>query len=227
MSTESNMEIFILDTKIRLLATTNKDLTDWGTECACGSDCDDDCACLYPDGKKPGTSGTEETEPGTVIQKKKKCECPPVPTIFIIAESEVYHTVYDWIDQSVVEAELQKLFVYLQQKAVKCKGNILVYQRYKNTNDSVLSGQYNISPTEFSFENCELSIKSKTVKEPTPRLTDEQKRLLFAEYWQNFGRIPRSTEKYKNFNIGTYFHNARKNKELFDTLNTVANGQLV
>lgn len=143
--------------------------------------------------------------------------------VFVLTETDIFVTSNDYIDQDLFDSELQRLFEFIQSVGIKLRGQILIYQRPKGDNQmtSRVGGRYDISTKEFTFELCDIHVNVKSSKPPAQKLSEEEKQRLFVEFWQSTNRIPRPQEKYKEFNIGSYFHGAKKNKELFDRLSVI------
>lgn len=143
--------------------------------------------------------------------------------IFTMSTTDIMSIPGVYIDHDMFDNELHNLFEFAQSNGIKMSGQIIVFQRNKGDNNIAgrVAGKYDISNKEISYEMCDINVSVKSNKQASHKLTEEEKQALFTEFWTQTQRIPRPTEKYKEFNIGGYFHGARKNKELFDRLNSL------
>lgn len=126
---------------------------------------------------------------------------------------------FEWLDDSRFMDETDRLRSYVKGLKNKVKGELYVTKKDKDGN--VTQGKIKIG-ANVTFEPCELCVMPKKEKGDKPKpLTEEEKVLLFREYWESKGVLPAKSEVYKGFRIGQFYAMLLKNGTTLDMLSDI------
>lgn len=124
-----------------------------------------------------------------------------------------------WFERRGFEEELDELLHFAKQIKNKVKGEIIVCSR---EGDNMQEGRYKITRGQHEYEPCEININVRKAKVMTSKpLTEEEKLNLFREFWKLKHAVPKSSEVYKGFRIGSFFTSMMKNQNAISIMNDI------
>ncbi len=138
-------------------------------------------------------------------------------TFFELTENQAITPMFEWYDRSVFDRELEAMMQWLKKRKNKITGEMLVALKQ----DGVVSEGRYIVRSKLSFENCDITMNVKRSKPATKPLTDTEKLALFKEYWEQKHEIPKQSEVFKGFRIGSFYATLIKSESWMSQLQTI------
>ena len=136
-----------------------------------------------------------------------------------VSSESVEIPMFEWLDEGRFMSETDGMRNYIKNLKNKVKGELFVTRKDKD--DNIGQGKIKIG-SGVTFEPCEFTIMLKKNKDDKPKpLTEEEKILLFREYWETKGVLPAKTEVYKGFKIGQFYAMLVKNGTTLDMLSDI------
>ena len=129
-----------------------------------------------------------------------------------------------WLEKHGFEEELENLLHFSRQIKNKVKGDFIVCVKDET---NMQQGRYKISRSKYLYEPCEININIRKSKPSASKpLTEEEKLNLFREFWNLKHEVPKSSEVYKGFRIGSYFASMMKNQNAISIMNDIMKNEM-
>ena len=138
-------------------------------------------------------------------------------TFFELTDNQALVPCFEWLDKNAFESELDSMMKWLKKRKNKITGELLVATK---EDDNIMQGRYNVR-SKLSFENCEIAMTIKKSRPQTKALTDSEKLSLFKEYWEQKKEIPKPSEVFKGFRIGSFYATLIKNESWMEQLQSI------
>lgn len=142
----------------------------------------------------------------------------------ICGDGNVTVPLMSWFERHGFEEELDELLHFAKQIKNKAKGEIIVCSR---EGDNMQEGRYKIARGQYEYEPCEININVRKSKVTASKpLTEEEKLNLFREFWKQKRVVPKPSEVYKGFRIGTFFTSMMKNQNAISIMNDIMKNEM-
>ena len=129
-----------------------------------------------------------------------------------ISEGVYIPKLYQWFDYEKFVSEIEDVQKQLKRSKNKLVGKLVCAYLTAGTNE-LKHVIVRILTKKVDTRDVEISISIRSGNDRQKQLTNEQKMVLFHEYWEENHAFPPAGEVYKDFAIGRYFQTLMKNKD--------------
>lgn len=143
-------------------------------------------------------------------------------TTFDVSVDGVEIPKFEWFKQDFFESELDELYEFCRDVKAKVKGNIFLVRKDGDDGEPI-QHHVKLGSKEYDFNECSFSISVRKSGEKRKTLTQDEKVALFKEYWDKKHQIPPPKEVYKDFKLGMFYNQCKKNGDLLQLMENIQN----